>query len=367
MSNEDLHRSDSERATARSLPALPGHLAERVRRLNARDFGKTGDYVLYWMQTACRGHENPALDVALHLATHLDRPVIVAASLCSDGAYSSDRHHTFWLQGIVDAFTELHRRGIATVLHVAQLGHNVSAIEDLARGASVVVSEDMPVSPWRGRSQSLADETAVALWVVDTACIVPMRLTQRAFDRAYLYRDATRALRMQRLTRTWPEVSPVHEPKSLFNLPFVPVDWQHLDLAATVAGCAIDHGIGPVAHTRGGSSAGYARWSDFRDNRLRQYARRRINALDQDGVSRMSPYLHLGQVSPFRIAREAAKQGSDGSRKFLDELLIWRELSYAWCFHQPDHDTANALPAWARQTLADHAKDVDRSSIRGRR
>ena len=76
-----------------------------------------------------------------------------------------------------------------------------------------------------------------------------------------------------------------------------------------------------------------------------------------DGVSRLSAYLHYGMVSPQRLAREAAAIGNDGAEKFLDELLIWRELAYAFCYHRPEHDTVSALPEWAIQTLAEHESD----------
>ena len=98
------------------------------------------------------------------------------------------------------------------------------------------------------------------------------------------------------------------------------------------------------------------RWAAFRDGGLRRYNARRNDALDS-GVSRMSAYLHYGHVSPFRIAREAAAIGGAGADKYLDELLIWREMSWAWAFHARTHDDLSALPAWAQETLAAHAGD----------
>jgi hypothetical protein len=76
-----------------------------------------------------------------------------------------------------------------------------------------------------------------------------------------------------------------------------------------------------------------------------------------EGVSRLSAYLHHGHVSPFRIAAEAARHGSKGSAKFLDELLIWRELAHHFCFHHSHPGTLAALPEWARRTLDDHRSD----------
>ena len=128
------------------------------------------------------------------------------------------------------------------------------------------------------------------------------------------------------------------------------------DLPSLVAECEIDHSIGPVPHTRGGSAAGYARWDAFQAAGLAEYAKRRNDPL-VDGTSRLSPYLHYGMVSPLRIAREAAAIGTDGGEKYLDELLIWRELAYAFCFHTKNYENLAALPQWARETLAAHESD----------
>jgi predicted NAD/FAD-dependent oxidoreductase len=61
-------------------------------------------------------------------------------------------------------------------------------------------------------------------------------------------------------------------------------------------------------------------------------------------------------VSPFRIAREAAELKAE---KFLDELLVWRELAFNFCLHQYDHvDSLDAVPDWAKRTLVEHEADV---------
>ncbi len=140
------------------------------------------------------------------------------------------------------------------------------------------------------------------------------------------------------------------------ELPFEAVDLQDIDIASLVSQCEIDHSIGPVPHTAGGSVAGYLRWQDFKDKGLSTYASRRNNALI-DGVSRMSPYLHYGMVAPTRIAREAAAAQSKGAEKFLDELLIWRELAYAFCHFRRDHGRVTSIPSWARETLFEHETD----------
>ena len=115
--------------------------------------------------------------------------------------------------------------------------------------------------------------------------------------------------------------------------------------------------MAPVPDTPGGARAGYARWEAFKRSRLRGYARNR-NDPARAGVSRMSAYLHHGMVAPTRLAREAAAVGGPGADKYLDELIVWRELAHYWCRHHAVHNRVDALPAWAQQTLREHASDA---------
>jgi predicted NAD/FAD-dependent oxidoreductase len=221
-----------------------------------------------------------------------------------------------------------------------------------------VVTEHMPVPPLAQWTDALVRGTATPVWAVDTSCVVPMPLVPRAFDRAFAYKNATAKLRKERLDRPWVDVAP-EQPLADVPLPFTPIDPRTADLAALVAECQIDHAVGPIADTRGGSVAGLARWRSFVDGgALARYADRRNDAARADGVSRMSPYLHYGMVSPFALAREAAARPGAGPEKWLDELLVWRELAYAFCHHTPDIESMRAVPSWAAATLAAHATDA---------
>ncbi|MEQ8967353.1 MAG: NAD(P)-binding protein [Azospirillaceae bacterium] len=333
------------------LPALPPRLAERVTPLNDRPVAADGRYVLYWMRTAVRGHDNPALDAALALARALGLPAFVYHALDERYPYASDRHHTFILEGARDVAAELAARGIGYAFHLSRPGHRGPHLKTLAGAAACTVTEDMPTAPMRRWAEALAGAAPGPVLALDTACTLPMRLVGRAHDRAFAFRKATKEARALRLEEGWSDVAPPG-PAFLPDLPFAPMDLASADIPALVAECEIDHGVGPVPHTPGGSRAGYARWADFRDTRLARYARRRNDALDRTAVSRMSAYLHYGQVSPFRLAREAMAKGGDGAEKVLDEMLVWRELAHVFCRFTPDPDSLDAIPDWARESLA---------------
>ena len=344
------------------LPNLPDHLRERTRVHHAAtndNQARTADearFVLYWMRTAVRTDENPALDVAITLAHQLGQPLLVYHAVSQDYKYSSDRHHTFMLEGARDVQRQMQNRGITYAFHLATRVDRGFHLLSLAQSASVVVTEEMPVDPPRRFLKALTLQITIPILCVDTACVVPMQLIRKPYTRAFEFRSATSKLYAERLTRSWPEVNVRTIPFEFHRLPFTSIDLQAADLSELVSRCEIDHAVGPVVDTPGGSTAGYARWNRFKQNSLSKYAKQRNNAL-LDGVSRMSAYLHYGMVSPLRIAREAAAIDNAGSEKYLDELLIWRELAYAFCFHRPDHDQWSALPDWARATLELHGGD----------
>ena len=341
------------------LNVLPERLAERVRPIGDRRAVGNGEFVLYWMHHAVRDHDNPALDVAVALANERGLPVLVYQGLGGRHPYNSDRHHSFILQGAAETHRGLAVRGIRAVFHLDRGDAGPSPLPALAARAALLISEDFPAPPFPAWTARIAARVACPTLAVDASCIVPMATLHKSFSRAYAFRDATRAAFARRVPLAWPDVDPL-QPAWSGDCGFDACDLEGADIAALCAACDIDHGIPPVAHTRGGAGAGYARWNAFRADGLARYARHRNDAARawSGGVSRLSPYLHHGHVSPFRIAREAAAFGGDGADKFLDELLVWRELAFNFCFHTADPESLDALPEWARATLAEHAADA---------
>ncbi len=339
------------------IGSLPDALRERTRIVSNGPDGGTGEFVLYWMRTAVRADENPALDVATAIANLKQLPLLVYHGLSERYPFASDRHHTFILQGARDVQLSMREAGVAYAFHLERPGQRGPHLKSLSARAGLVVTEDMPVTPLRGWTHSLCQSTATPVVTVDTACVLPMQLVGRAYDRAIAYRKATKRLYQERLEQRWKSIAAEYPAAMPPDLPFKPLDLQAADLGDLVGQCEIDHTVGPVPHTVGGSRVGNQRWMAFKETKLARYARTRNNPLSE-GVSRLSAYLHYGMISPLKIAREAAEIDNDGAEKFLDELIIWRELAYAFCFYREDHDEVSTLPEWAIATLSEHETDA---------
>lgn len=333
---------------------LPSDLAERALGAE-RSVAQGGELVLLWIRGAMRAESNPALEVAIALASALDLPLLAYQALDDRHPHGSDRLWRFVLEGARELARDLDARGVRYAFHLVRPGHRTPALADLARRSAAVVADVHPVEPirtWTERLAAAAPEVPVV--EVDASCVVPVTETHKAYDRAFAFRKATSKARKRWLG--WePEEQPAPR-RFEGELPFAPADLEG-DLDALIAECAIDHGVTPIPHTRGGSSAGLARWNAFVERGLNRYARDRNDAL-KSGVSRMSAYFHFGMVSPLRVAAEAKRFGGAGAEKYLDELLVWREVAWHFCHHVRDVDAAEAaLPAWAVETLREHASD----------
>jgi hypothetical protein len=329
---------------------LEPHLQERVDP--SAPAPRDGEFIVYWMRVAARATENPALDVALSMGRQLGKPVFVYHALSQRYRYASDRLHTFILEGARDVQRDLTARGIGSVFHLERTPEPV--LTALAARAALVVTDFMPVNPMLAWDQTVARHAP--LWRVDASCLAPLWLLTTPLTRAFEFRAAATPLWKARLARAWVDVEPQGLAFVPSNLPFTPLDLQGTSIPDLVASCDIDHAVSPVHHTVGGADAGALRWQRFLDTGLDSYARDRHDPV-RAGTSRLSAYLHFGHVSVFRVARDAAARRTEGAEKFLDELLTWRELAWHFCLHEPRHETVDALPAWARESLKRHEHD----------
>jgi photolyase PhrII len=340
---------------------IPTHLAERTQPVEEKDIA-AGEFVLYWMHHGVRAEENPALDVATIAAATLKKSLLVYQGLGGHHRFDSDRHHTFIMEGARDVNAALAERGVRHAFYLPGNGGSRSPLSDLAARAALVVTEDFPSPPFPRWSRALAAQVSAPVWWVDTACVLPIRIAKRAFSRAYEFRREHGDEQLKRAVRPWPNIG-VSAPAFEGSLGFEAVDIQSAEIASLCAACEIDHGIGPVPHTRGGTAAGLARWAEFLTTGIKSYHRLRNDPAISPprGVSRISPYLHHGHLSPFRIAREAAASGGAGAEKFLDELLVWRELAHNFCRFNKQLagglECLDRLPDWAQKTLSDHGND----------
>lgn len=346
-------------------------LVPRTVDLNGKAYNPDGEYVLYWMQSTHRLDENWGLRAAIRTANRVNRPLVIHQGLDPTYRHASDRHHTFILQGA---------RG--TARHAEQLGLHYQfvlrrqraddrrVVDRLAARAYTVFTDLFPTAGIRERSERFAARVPCRVFAVDSVCTVPSGVFVKP-------EFAARTIRPKLAKLLDHAIEPVHDdlPRvavtealraslretiaaggGLAPLPIASMSDEAL--AAEVAACEIDHAVRAVALT-GGSAAAAARFARFLADGLRNYDTQRNEAGNGDGTSRLSPYLHYGQIASGRMIREARAAGAAAAdlEAFVQQVTTWRELAFNWCVRTRDFDQLAALPDWVQRTMAEHAND----------
>ncbi len=93
---------------------------------------------------------------------------------------------------------------------------------------------------------------------------------------------------------------------------------------------------------RGGETAGRSRLDGWLADGVTHYAAL-ADDLAADATSRLSPYLHLGCVSPLEVARRSLAAGGPGAEAFVRQLC-WRDFHHQVLAARPDLPTADYRP-----------------------
>ena len=333
----------------------------RVQTLN--DLEPRGDrrYVLYWMQHTQRAERNEALEFAVARANDFGVPLLVAFGLTEDYPDGSLRHFRFMLEGLVETARAIRRRKFAFVL---RSGSPPDVARDLAGDAVEVVTDRGYLRHHRRWRADVAGSIGVRMTQVECDLIVPVETASD--DREYAARTIRRQINeaaddflVERRTR------PVDRDWSGIDVPSGEPFDDDADVDDLLGRMNIDRAVDAVDWIRGGTSAAKSRLKAFVDDDLTGYddARGDVN---EPKVSLMSPYLHLGMISPVEVAtavRDARSRRTDDTDSYLEELLVRRELTHNFVHYTPDdYDRFNCLPNWAAETLEDH-KDDERPHI----
>ncbi|MBM4152247.1 MAG: deoxyribodipyrimidine photolyase, partial [Kiritimatiellaceae bacterium] len=302
----------------------------RIHRLNDKLVQRTGTFVVYWMQQSQRAEENHALEYAIIRANELHLPVAVVFGLMEKYPEATDRHVAFMLQGLEETFRTLERRGISAWIG---RGNPAEVAIQTGKRAAVVVC-DMGYlrhqAEWRAR---VAEEVGCEVVEVESDILVPVEL---ASDHAeYMARTLRPKLR-KRLD------------EFLQPVPEIPVVTRWPGDRQLAEGFVRDVPAIHSAHVlrfAGGTRAAKQRLRDFIKKSLPVYEAH-SNQPQTDDTSVLSPYLHFGQISPVYIACEIQRVSPDS--RFLEQLIIRRELSINFVWFTPDYDRFSCLPDWAR-------------------
>jgi len=308
-----------------------------------------GSCVVYWMQSAQRAIDNPALNVAVRVANELGKPVVAFFAPVPFYPRANLRHYRFLAEGIPDLADELATRNIGLVLRPYP-NHSLLKFCDEIRPAIVIGDENPMREPEQWRV-TVAEKIRVPLWTVDANVIVPSKLLLKEQFAARTIRPRINALLptfMVQEKNPTPRVA-WRSHKTLRSIS-VKMDF--------ISGWKLDGSVQPVSTWRGGSKQALRTLNEFVKRRLADYPESR-NHPEIDGTSRLSPYLHFGHLSPQTVASAVQRSHAPARAKaaFLEQVIVRRELSLNFVRFNPHYDSIECLEPWAQRSLAEHARD----------
>lgn len=320
----------------------------RVKRLNAHDL-TSGEYVLYWMQQSQRTRFNHALEYAIEQSNARALPVVAVFALSRAFPEANARHYQFMLEGLACAELDLARRGIQLVVLAEEPPR---AIERLGGRAALVVTDRGYLRIQKRWREEAARRLKSSLIEVESDVVVPVDL---ASDKQEF---AARTLRPK-----------IHRLLDQFLIPLRHSRPRQSSLGMRLGGVKlsppshvirslrISRAAQPVTGLHGGEMEARRMLDQFTGFKLQRYTSDRSEA-SIDATSRLSAFLHFGHISPLEIALAVREQPHDrNAEAFLEQLIVRRELSMNFVQHNKDYDRYECLPAWARTTLEEHARD----------
>ena len=320
---------------------------ERVKALNQKETRK-GTYVLYWMQASQRSEYNHALEYAISKANDLHQPVVVFFGITDRFPEANERHYWFMLEGLKEIQRSLKARGMRMV--VQHLSPERGAVQ-LAKKASLVVVDRGYLRIQRQWRTYAADRIDCPLIEVETDVVIPVEDVSPKEEYAAATLRPKVLKKLGRFRVPLKENDPIIDSLCL-DFDSFPID----DVPKAISKLRIDRSVKRASDFRGGTDQAKKHLRDFLTDKLDHYAELR-NDPTLDYLSKMSPYLHFGQISPLYIALEVSKTKSPGKEAYLEELIVRRELSMNFLYYNERYDSFECVPEWAQKTLKSHQKD----------
>jgi deoxyribodipyrimidine photo-lyase len=382
--------------------------SERCRRLNfkpcntanAAGRGASGRYVLLWVQSAQRARHNEALEFAVQRANEHGVPLLAIWGGTAGFPGSSERHLGFIYEGLVELRQTLEAtRGIHLLAFAGQPGDVIAAACQGAVECVVDGGYQRILRQWR---QRVALEAPCLVSEVESEVVLPMygpgggagrsepaaatlrpkilsrlvALTAHALEPTLLVRRLPSAAAAVVLLRTATAAAATVPGETggccggggcaMDPFPQLPL-WEGvdacLDALDAASGGGVDRSVKRCSDYHvGGEAESHRKLDFFLANLVSRYSRQR-NDMALCVQSHLSPHVHYGQISVVYVAHRAlaAAAARPSMRrsvdKYLDELVVRRELAINYILTNPHYDQYQGVPGWARKSLAAHASD----------
>ena len=273
---------------------------------------------IVWFRRDLRVHDHPALRAAL------DGHEQVVPVFCFDDALLHGRHRSgprtqFLLESLDDLAGSLRERGSGLVIRRGPPERELAALAEETGASEVHVSGD--VSPFARRRGKRVARALPAVVTHPGLCVIDdLHGVRTKAGKPYTV--------FSPFFRTWKGESRRDVLGAPRKMPPLPAGLRRGSIPS-LEELGLDQEVDEPA--RGGESAGRRRLADWVRDGVRSYGDT-DDALGRDGTSRLSPYLHLGCVSPREVEDRLPRGG--GPDQFRRQLC-WRDFYHHVLLHHP--------------------------------
>lgn len=292
--------------------------------MGARSWGRRSgeplmERSIWWIRRDLRLHDNRALSAALE-SSRTVVPAFILDPRLLNSRRAAESRLAFLFGGLRALADQLEQRGSFLLIRKGQPEKLLPKLLDELEAGAVFAERDHSKFA-RNRDQTL--KNLVDLRLHGSPAILPPGRVMKANGEPYRQFTAFKRQWQSEYGRTHRTVD--ENPPTLPAIPHLPRESLPTFPAATNTSELFPPG----------EIAGLERMHSFTDmasGSIRHYSELR-DRLDQDGTSRLSPYLRLGMVSA-RLAMSAARDAFEmassaaeraGAEKWMDEL-IWRDF-----------------------------------------
>jgi deoxyribodipyrimidine photo-lyase len=291
--------------------------------------------VIYWMNRDQRVDDNWALLDAQAKAIELKQPLVVvfcmSKKMNTKSGSKNNKQFLFMKQGLLVVRDQLNKLNIPFIVRNGDADIELPKIIKEIKASHLFVDFN-PLREVQTMVNSVKTKINITMFEVDAHNLIPaFYVTNKQEWGAYTLRPKVHKLLDKYLTE-FPAV--IKQAKT--NLNIKSDDKEILGEEIKV----VDYANLAL--------------KEFIEKRLKNYDQR--NDPNADATSRLSAFLHFGQLSAQRIAL-AAKQTKLASESFLEELIVRKELADNYVLYNSNYDNFEGLPDWAKKTLNKHLDD----------
>lgn len=316
-------------------------------------------YVLYWMHQATRVNYNHALNWAIYLANKQQIPLLVLYVITPNYPKANLRSFTFLLEGLQETKAEVEKLGATFVVRI---GEAIDHIKALLWDADSIIMDYSYAKHQKENRKKVYDAVQNQgsfqdIYVVESDVIVPTR--QASIKEEYgaytirpklmkvfqKYRDFKGLLWLDNTTRI-----------------AVASDDTLEDIDALLDRLPIDKSVKPSMFYKGGYQRASQMLYAFLQENIEKFEE--MNDPSNDFTSKLSMYLHFGQISSLEVldrvllAKEQGRITEAASDAFIEKLLVRRELAINFMHFNSGYDDFYQMTEnWAYETMEMHEQD----------